>query len=113
MNKISNVNDIIKIMAKKYPDPKTELNYNSSFKLLVATILSAQTTDKQVNKVTEKLFKNYNIPADFAVLNPEELEKEIKSIGLYHNKSHYLIDCSKMLVTKYNGKVPRSRKELM
>jgi len=103
----------MKILAKKYPDPKTELNYTSTFELLVATILSAQTTDKQVNKVTKYLFKKYNMPADYAALNPEELEKEIKSIGLYHNKSRYLIDCSKILIEKYNGIVPGLRKELI
>jgi len=80
---------------------------------LIATILSAQSTDKQVNKVTKRLFKKYNKPADFAKLTIAELEKKINSIGLYHNKSKYIIECSKLLIKNYNGKVPRNRKELM
>jgi endonuclease-3 len=103
----------MEILSEKYPDPRTALYFNSPFELLIATILSAQSTDKQVNKVTKRLFKKYNKPADFAKLTIAELEKKINSIGLYHNKSKYIIECSKLLIKNYNGKVPRNRKELM
>ncbi len=110
---MNRIEEIIKILSHKYPKPKTELYFNTPFELLVATILSAQSTDKQVNKVTKKLFKKYNKPAEFAILKPEELEKEINSIGLYHNKSKYIIESSKIIANKFKGCVPQSRSELM
>lgn len=103
---------IMTILAEKYPEPETELNFSTPFELLVATILSAQSTDKQVNKVTERLFKKYNKPEDFANLERRELEKEINSIGLYRNKSKYIIETSKILLDKYGGRVPATRREL-
>jgi len=107
-----NIKKIIDIFEAKYPDPESALNYNNEFELLVATILSAQTTDKQVNKVTSNLFDKYNSPDDFASLEPEELEEEIKSIGLYRNKSKYIVKTSKKLIEDYKGKVPDTRKQL-
>lgn len=111
MNK--EIKQIINILSKKYPDPDTALNYSTPFELLIATILSAQTTDKQVNKVTKKLFKNYNTPQDLASLKITELEKLIKSIGLYRNKSKYIIQTSKKIINEFDGQVPETRKELM
>ena len=111
MNK--RITNIIEIFEKKYPDPETALNYNSEFELLIATILSAQTTDKQVNKVTSNLFSKYNTPEDFAKLEPEELEKEIQSIGLYRNKSKYIIKTANKLIEDFNGEVPDTRKDLI
>jgi len=107
-----NIKKIIDIFEAKYPDPESALNYNNEFELLVATILSAQTTDKQVNKVTSNLFDKYNSPDDFASLEPEELEEEIKSIGLYRNKSKYIVKTSKKLLEDYKGQVPNTRKKL-
>jgi len=107
-----NIKKIIDIFEAKYPDPESALNYNNEFELLVATILSAQTTDKQVNKVTSNLFDKYNNPDDFASLEPEELEEEIKSIGLYRNKSKYIVKTSKKLIEDYKGQVPDTRKQL-
>ncbi|HKL75769.1 MAG TPA: endonuclease III [Halanaerobiales bacterium] len=107
-----NIKKIIDIFEAKYPDPESALNYNNEFELLVATILSAQTTDKQVNKVTSNLFDKYNSPDDFASLEPEELEEEIKSIGLYRNKSKYIVKTSKKLIEDYKGQVPDTRKQL-
>jgi endonuclease-3 len=104
---------IIKIYSGKYPDPETELNYSSSFELLIATILSAQTTDKQVNKVTKNLFNYFNKPENFVLISKTELEEYIKSIGLYHNKSKYIIETSKKLLKEFDGKVPDTREELM
>lgn len=107
-----NIIEIIEYFEEKYPDPETALNYETPFQLLVATIMSAQTTDVQVNKVTKELFKKYKKPNDFANLNVEELQKEIQSIGLYKNKSKYIIETSKMIVEDYDGEVPKTRKEL-
>lgn len=107
------VKKIIKYFKDKYPNPKTALNYQTPFQLLIATIMSAQTTDKQVNKVTEELFKKYSKPEDFMKLNYKELEEEIKTIGLYKNKSKYIIESSKMIVKDYDGKVPNTRNQLI
>ncbi|MFW5979884.1 MAG: endonuclease III [Halanaerobiales bacterium] len=110
---INNINKIIEILSEKYPDPETALNHNSVFELLIATILSAQTTDKQVNKVTANLFKKYNTPEDFANLEIKDLENEIKSIGLYRNKSKYIVQTSQKILNDFKGKIPKTRKRLM
>lgn len=107
-----NIKEIIGYFEEKYPDPETALEYKTPFQLLVATIMSAQTTDVQVNKVNGELFEKYQKPNDFANLSVDELQKEIQSIGLYKNKSKYIIETSKMIVENYDGKVPKSRKEL-
>ena len=107
------IKNIINILSKKYPDPDTKLNYSTTFELLIATILSAQTTDKQVNKVTNILFKKYNKPQDFAEITYNQLENEIKSIGLYHNKSKYIVKTSQKIIEKFDGEVPSNRKELL
>ncbi len=104
---------IISIFQKKDPVPLTELNYSTSFELLVAVILSAQTTDKQVNKVTSSLFKEYNTPEDFARIKQEDLQQKIKSIGLYRNKSKYIIKTARILKEKHQEEVPQKRGELM
>lgn len=104
---------IINLLACTYPENvSTQLNFNSPFELLVATILSAQCTDKQVNKITRSLFKKYNKPEHFAYLSPEELEPLIKGCGLYKNKSRNIIKASQILVERYNSQIPKSFKEL-
>lgn len=107
------VTKIIMLMEEKWPKPVTELNYSSPFELLLATILSAQSTDKQVNKVTKRLFKKYNQPGDFAEMKKDELAQEINSIGLYRNKSKFIIESSQLILKEFKGKVPDTRKELM
>ncbi|MFO7814275.1 MAG: endonuclease III [Halanaerobiales bacterium] len=107
------IKKIIQYFEGRYPNPKTALNYETPFQLLIATIMSAQTTDVQVNKVNKKLFKKYKEPSDFANLSVKDLQKEIQSIGLYKNKSKYIIDTSQRIVEEYDGKVPKSRKELI
>jgi len=104
---------VMETLAAKYPEPVTELFFNSPFQLLVATILSAQSTDKQVNRVTSRLFTRYNSPEDFARLNQGDLEEEISSIGLYHHKSKYIIETSRMLIGEFAGKVPERREDLI
>jgi len=100
------------ILAKNYPQAGTALNYRTPFELLVAVILSAQSTDKQVNRVTDLLFKKYNTPDDFAALSVDELAKNIKGCGLYRNKSKYIIEASREIVKRYAGIVPCTREEL-
>ncbi|MBM7560304.1 endonuclease III [Marinitoga litoralis] len=107
------VKKILDILSKTYTNPQTVLKYNNNFELLIAVMLSAQTTDNQVNKVTPKLFEKYKTPEDFAKLETEELEKYIKGVGLYKTKSKNIIKTAKILVEKYNGKIPETREELI
>jgi len=109
----NNVEKMIEYFKEKYPEPESALNYETPFQLLVATIMSAQTTDVQVNKVNKKLFKKYSTPQDFAQLSYKDLQEEIQSIGLYKNKSKYIIESSKLIVENYEGEVPKTRKELV
>ncbi len=103
---------ILKILKDIYPSPKIELQYSSPFELLISTILSAQCTDQQVNKVTKELFKKYKHPDDFAKLSNEQLENIIKSTGFYKNKSKSIINTSRILTEKYNGELPLDIEEL-
>lgn len=103
---------IINKLYEMHPDAHCELNHRTPFELLVSTILSAQATDKKVNQVTERLFKKYNTPYDFSRLSQEELEKEIREIGLYKNKSKNILSMSKILIEKFNGEVPCTMDEL-
>jgi endonuclease-3 len=98
---------IFDILAKEYPNPKPALNFSTPFELLVATILSAQTTDERVNIVTETLFKKYKTPEDYANADTAELEKDIFSTGFYKNKARSLQNCCRMLIEKYGGEIPR------
>jgi endonuclease-3 len=100
------INNILELLEKHYYGAKSELKFENPFQLLIATILSAQCTDKQVNKVTPKLFAKYKGPEDLANLTPEELEKEIKSCGFYRTKSRNIIKTCQILVEKYGGQVP-------
>ena len=103
------INQVLTILEKTYPDASTALHYDTPFELLVATILSAQCTDKRVNIITKKLFQKYNKPEDFASLSAEELSVWIKSCGFYRNKSQNIIAASKMILEKFDGMVPNSR----
>ena len=94
------------------PAPRTELNYQSPFELLVAVILSAQATDKSVNKATAALFRAANTPAALLALGVDGLTPYIKSIGLYNSKAKNLIAASQLLLERHAGAVPSSREEL-
>ena len=100
------IEKIFKQLEKLYPEAATQLRYENPFQLLIAVILSAQCTDKRVNMVTEKLFKKYRSPADYAKAEKSELEDDIRPCGLFRNKSKNIIDASKMIVEKYGGNVP-------
>lgn len=100
-------------MAEMFPEAKGELNHSNPFELVIAVLLSAQCTDKLVNKVTEKLFKKYKTPEDYLAVSLEELQDDIKSIGLYRNKAKNIRKLCQVLVDKYQGEVPRTKEELM
>ena len=104
---------IIKLLDEYIPNPVTELEYNSDFQLLVAVILSAQCTDKRVNIVTKELFKQYKTPQDFANMDLATLESLIHPCGFYHNKAVNIINCTKMIVEKFNGQVPTNFDDLV
>jgi endonuclease-3 len=104
---------IISGLRRTYPDAHCELNFTNPLELLIATILSAQCNDKQVNIVTEPLFKKYRTAADYAHAKPAEFESEIKRIGLYRNKAKNIQACCRALIEKHGGKVPRTMEELI
>jgi len=106
------VNQVIKLLEKQYPNAKTALNWSNPLELLVATMLSAQTTDVTVNSVTKTLFKKYLTAKDYAEADLKELEAAIHSTGYYHNKAKNLKECTKLLVEKFDGKIPKTMEEL-
>ncbi|HEY9172429.1 MAG TPA: endonuclease III [Verrucomicrobiae bacterium] len=95
-----------------YPDAHCELNFASPLQLLIATILSAQCTDKRVNLVTATLFQKYRSAADYAKADPAQLEQDIKSTGFYRNKAKNIRACCQALVDRHAGEVPRTMAEL-
>lgn len=104
---------IRKALRKLYPEVKTQLFHQDPFELLVATILSAQCTDKQVNQVTPVLFKHLKTPADFAAAPLKTIEKLIRPTGFFHNKAKNIKNCAKVLLEKHSGEVPPSLEALV
>jgi endonuclease-3 len=100
------INEVFERFALKDSHPKTELNYNNNFTLLVAIILSAQSTDISVNKATEKLFLQVNTPADMLQLGEEKLKDYIKTVGLFNSKASNIIKLSRILIEDYNSEIP-------
>lgn len=107
------MDEVLAILSELYPDVKIQLNFSSPFELLVATILSAQCTDKQVNKVSKELFKKYSSPQDFAQINTVRLEKLIYSTGFYSSKSKNIKASAKMILNDFDGEVPQDMKNLL
>jgi endonuclease-3 len=103
----------IERLKKTHPDAKIALNYSGPLELLIATILSAQCTDKRVNIVTKTLFKKYRKIEDYAKADLNELEEDIRSTGFYHNKAKNIKKCCQMLIEKFNGQIPRTMEELL
>lgn len=99
-------------LKEEYPQAKCSLNYTSAFELLIATILSAQTTDVRVNIVTQELFRRYPHPEDYTPEQHEHIEKIIRSIGCYKTKTTRIIDTATRLVTIYDSQVPATMEEL-
>lgn len=104
---------VLGLLEELYPDAKAELNFSNPFELLIATILSAQCTDVRVNKVTYELFKELKKPEDFIELGEKELINRIKTCGLGNSKGKNIIRTSKILVERYNGKVPGTMDDLL
>lgn len=104
---------ILKRLAKVYPDAKIALDASNPLQLLIATILSAQSTDKQINKLTPALFAKYKTAQDFAKADIKELESYVRSSGFFHNKAKNIRLCCQVLVEKYGGKVPQTMEELV
>ena len=110
---MSKYNIIVKTLLDTYPDAKCELEYKTPYELLVATVLSAQSTDVRVNIVTKELFKNYNTPEKILKLGEEKLMEYIKSIGFYNVKSKNIIALSHLLIQNYDSQVPDEMDELL
>lgn len=107
------VNKIVKILNKEYGDVDIALQFSNVFELMVATILSAQCTDKRVNIVTSSLFKKYRTIQDYASADLKEFEQDIKSTGFYRNKAKNIIETANIVLNKFNGVVPKTMEELI
>jgi endonuclease-3 len=103
---------MLKYLKKTYHTPKTELNYSTPFQLVVAVVLSAQCTDKLVNKVTGRLFTKYKSPEDFAAADPEQFTKEISQVSFFRNKAKHIMQAAKIVRDDFGGKLPRTANEL-
>ena len=109
----SDVTKILELLDQEYgTEYRCYLNHENAWQLLIAVILSAQCTDARVNMVTENLFKKYDTLEKFAAADLKELEKDIHSIGFYHNKAKNIISCADALVNRFGGEVPRTLEEL-
>ncbi|MGC1119859.1 MAG: endonuclease III [Candidatus Methanofastidiosia archaeon] len=102
----SRVSQIIRLLSKEYPHAVITLNYQNPVQLLVAAVLSAQSTDERVNQITPGLFKKYRTCEDFAEADPKTLECYIKPIGLYKNKASFIIKACQKIVKSYHGNIP-------
>ena len=107
------IGDILKILHREYPQSRTALKFQTPLQILVATILSAQCTDKRVNQLTPALFKKYGTAADFARADRETLETEIRPTGFFRNKAKSIIGASNKIVAEFGGEVPASMEELI
>lgn len=113
MNESEKGKRVIDILGKEFPSPRIALNFTNPLELLIATILSAQTTDERVNKITPRLFKRYKTARDYAKTSLHELEGYISSINFYRNKAKGIIACCKKIVEEFGGRVPQTLDELI
>ncbi|MEK4365287.1 endonuclease III [Paenibacillus sp. FSL M8-0212] len=107
------VRHILETMEAMFPDAHCELNHSNAFELTVAVLLSAQCTDETVNKVTADLFQKYRSPADYLAVPLEELEQDIRRIGLYRNKAKHIQNMCQILIEQYGGDVPQEHDQLV
>jgi endonuclease III len=107
------VHEIVARLRAEYPDARTSLTFHTPLELLVATVLSAQSTDVRVNQVTSELFVKYPTARAYAETPLDELEQDIRPVGFYHTKAKYLRDLAQQLVNRSDGKVPRTMDELI
>ena len=112
MNEVQRSKLILKILNRIYPKTKIPLKHKNKFTLLISVLLSAQTTDVNVNNVTKDIYPKYNKPEDFVKLGRKKIERLIKSIGIFRVKAKSIYFLSKQLIEKHNGKVPNSFEEL-
>ena len=112
MNEIQRSKIILRILNKIYPKTPIPLKHRNKFTLLISVLLSAQTTDVNVNNVTKNIYPKYNKPEHFVKLGRKKIENLIKSIGLFRNKAKSVYFLSKQLIKKHNGKVPKNFKDL-
>jgi endonuclease-3 len=111
--KAARLGRIIARLKQAYPDAHCELDHSNALELLIATILSAQCTDKRVNLVTRDLFRKFRTAADYAKADPAELENDIRSTGFFRNKAKSIRTCCQALVEKHGGHVPQTMDELI
>lgn len=107
------ISRVLEILAETYPDAGPALKYDTPFQLLVAVVLSAQTTDKKVNQVTDGLFPLYPTAKEMSQISEEELQEHLKVIGMYRQKAKNVIALSRILMEKYGGQVPEDQEKLM
>ncbi|GGO04089.1 endonuclease III [Saccharibacillus kuerlensis] len=107
------IRHILDTITGMYPDARCELNHSNAFELTIAVLLSAQCTDATVNKVTEDLFRKYHTPADYVAVSREELEQDIRRIGLYRNKAKHIQSLCHLLLEQYGGEIPSAHDELV
>ena len=107
------IGEVISRLKEAYPDARTELTWEDPLQLLVATMLSAQSTDVRVNEVTEGLFRKYRTAEDYAEADLAELEEEIRPVGFFRNKARSIRSMARALVEEHNGEVPRTMEELV
>lgn len=112
MRKEERVERVLNVIDDMFPDAKCELKHENPWQLLIAVMMSAQTTDKSVNAITEHLFQKYQSVEDFANADLKELENDIRKIGLYRNKAKNIIGICQALIRDFNGEVPKTHKEL-
>ncbi|MCA1030477.1 endonuclease III [Bacillus timonensis] len=108
----SQIRECLDTMANMFPDAHCELVHKNPFELVIAVALSAQCTDVLVNKVTATLFEKYKTPEDYLAVSLEELQQDIRSIGLYRNKAKNIRKLCELIIKEYNGAVPKDRDEL-
>lgn len=113
MSESARVSEICRRLSQVIKDPRSELHYVSDYTFLISVVMSAQTTDVQVNKVTDVLFKKYNTIDQILALGVDGLSEQIKSIGFFRTKAKHIIELSKILKEKFNSKVPDTREQLM
>jgi endonuclease III len=105
--------EIVRILSETYPDAKVALNFSNALEMLVATILSAQSTDVNVNKVTETLFEKYRTAEDYLRVPEDELKEDIKSTGFFNQKATAIREACRRIVEVYDGKVPDTMEDLL
>ena len=113
IDKEKQAKDVVRILAREYPEAHCALNHNSAFELLIATILSAQCTDERVNIVTAELFRKYKGPQDYLDIEQEELEEDIRSTGFFRNKTKNIRAACERIVNEYGGEVPDNMEDLL